>query len=69
MIKKSPGRTPLYSSLDADFIERLKALPIANYEVCEFGNINEFCTHMDNLIQHSRPSLPPFAKVEANNDK
>ena len=54
----STGRAPLYSALKEDFIPHLSALASESCRMSTFETIEEFYTHMNALIETTRPALP-----------
>jgi CRISPR-associated protein Cst2 len=57
-IRRNAGLAPLYSGLQADFIEKLVALADEHCEIRVFRSVSEFATIMNELLEHSIPAMP-----------
>jgi CRISPR-associated autoregulator DevR family len=58
-IRHTIGRAPVYSGLDPEFVQRLRALRMADLTVYPFENINQFGDAMERLITSSVPVEVP----------
>lgn len=58
VVKSSAGRAPMYSALEADFVERLAGIEINDCQMIQFKTVDEFSKIMFNLIKTSLPALP-----------
>lgn len=57
-LRTAPGRAPMYSPLEEDFMEQLTSLSIENYFALPFSSISEFSRQMQTLIDNSVPYQP-----------
>lgn len=58
MVQRTPGRAPIYSPLDREFVTLLSSLGSPHREAFAFNTITEFNAIMTDLIAHSEPYLP-----------
>jgi CRISPR-associated autoregulator DevR family len=63
-VKSNAGRAPLYSPLQADFVERLQAMTGDTCKMFSFEAVDEFYTLMNQLIETTEPQLPPQRKPQ-----
>lgn len=60
VVQTTVGRAPLYSALEADFVEQLQSFASDTCSVFPFQTMREFSTLMDYLIKASVPALPGY---------
>jgi hypothetical protein len=64
MVRTGVGRSPLYSTLDSDFVARLRAMADETCPIYPFETVDAFYAVMNEFIVTSVPALHPFWKGE-----
>jgi CRISPR-associated protein Cst2 len=57
-IRSSVGRAPVYSPIEKDYVDRLRALSSETCEVLTFDSVDSFNERMTHLIETTVPAIP-----------
>jgi CRISPR-associated autoregulator DevR family len=64
VVRSIVGRAPLYSPLEADFVDQLTSMTASVGQIFPFQSAGEFSSLMNRLIETSDPRLPAPKKPE-----
>jgi CRISPR-associated protein Cst2 len=65
VVRTIVGRAPIYSPLEDDFIERLRAMQTNTCHALVFSSVDEFHGVMGELIEQSQPCLPAPRMIQS----
>jgi hypothetical protein len=65
VVRTIVGRAPIYSPLENDFTERLRAMQTNACHALVFSSVDEFHGVMEALIEQSQPCLPAPRMIQS----